>query len=98
MAKNLSNQRKNACGAAAAKAPKKGKKASTPAKKMLLKKSSLKGDIQVKMYSDFYSYEAPAELAEPTLDDVRKWLINNYGFTELADPKRVGMFIVTPEG
>ncbi|HQA60371.1 MAG TPA: hypothetical protein PK768_05055 [Tepidanaerobacteraceae bacterium] len=88
----------NACGAAAAKAPKKGKKASTPAKKDAFEEKLPQRNIQVKMYSDFYSYEAPAELAEPTLDDVRKWLINNHGFTELADPKRVGMFIVTPEG
>lgn len=90
-------QPENACGATKAP-PKKGKATATPAKKDAFEEKLPSRNMQVKMYSDLYSYEAPADLQEPTLDDVRKWLINNHGFTELADPKRVGMFIVTPEG
>lgn len=54
--------------------------------------------IQVKMYSDFYHYEAPEGLEEPTLNDVRKFMVNTHGFTELTDEKRAGLTIITPEG
>jgi hypothetical protein len=84
----------NTCGAT--KTSKKASKA--PAKKGSLEEKLPARNMQVKMYSDLYEYEAPDNLQEPTLDDVRKWLINNHGFTELADEKRVGMFVVNPEG
>ncbi len=91
---DFGEQPQNECGA---KAPKKSKTTgSTAAKKGLEEKLPVR-QMQVKMYSDFYEYEAPDDLQEPTLDDVRKWLLNNHGFTELADSKRVGMFVVNSE-
>lgn len=83
------------------KSSKKGGASSTTTtapKKEALEEKIPSRNMQVKMYSDFYMYEAPEDLQEPTLDDVRKWMLNTNGFTELTDPKRVGMTIITPEG
>lgn len=92
----LGAQPENTCGA---KQPKAAKKTTTNVtKKQPLEVKLPNRNMQVKVYSDFYQYEAPADRQEPTLEDVRLWLVNNHGFTELADPQRVGMFIVTPEG
>ncbi len=85
----------NTCGAKATKTSK--KTGSAPVKKGSLEEKLPARNMQVKMYSDFYQYEAPDDLQDPTLDDVRKWLLNNHGFTELADSKRVGMFVVNSE-
>lgn len=81
-----------------------GEEKKKPAKKQDTKKAKSKLDeelpskrIQVKMYNDFYLYEAPAELEKPTLEHVRSWMINQHGFSELVDPNRAGLMIVKPE-
>lgn len=62
-----------------------------------LKKAKLPSrTIRVKMYSDFYEYTAPEEVKEPTLEDVRLFMINQHGFTELLDENRAGLTIIEP--
>lgn len=39
--------------------------------------------MQVKVYNDFFLYEAPEELEIPKVGDVRKWLVAQ-GFSELT--------------
>ena len=53
-------------------------------------------NIQVKMYNDFYLYDTPENLEKPTLDHVRKWMVEQNGFTELMDKDRAGLMLVTP--
>jgi len=83
-----------------AKKKKTGKKNSTATSKREsnLEKELPSRNIQVKIYSDFYQYEAPEDLEKPTLEDVRKWMVTANGFTELSDPQRAGLAIIEPEG
>jgi hypothetical protein len=73
------------------------KKTSTPVKSKLDEELPSRL-IQVKMYNDFYMYEAPESVEKPTLDNVRKWMVEQNGFTELMDSARAGLMIVKPEG
>ncbi len=81
------------CAAKCAATPK-GKK--TVAAKSKLDEELPARNIQVKMYNDFYPYAAPENIEKPTLEHVRKWMVEQHGFTELTNPDRSGLMIVTP--
>lgn len=87
---------KNQCVATTKKKPAKKAKAESSKNKLDAKLPSRQ--IQVKMYNDFYLYSAPEDLEKPTLDHVRKWMVEQNGFTELMDESRAGLMIITPEG
>jgi len=82
----------------AVKKEKPAKKAPATPSKTKLDESLPSRHIQVKMYNDFYMYEAPDSIENPTLDHVRQWMVEQNGFTELMDSNRAGLMIVTPEG
>lgn len=97
-------EQENACAATAskpskpkAKSKKENKNSTNSANTNKLAETKLPNrNIRVKMYSDFYEYNAPDDVAEPTLEDVRIFMINQHGFTELIDEKRAGLMIVEP--
>lgn len=88
-------QEENKC--AALKDIKKGKKTAATPSKTKLDEALPSRQIQVKMYNDFYLYDAPVEVENPTLEHVRKWMVEQNGFTELMDTARAGLTIFTPE-
>lgn len=88
----------NGCEAPAPKVQK-GKKGSTSTstKSKMDDETPLETrQLQVKIYSDFYMYEAPEDLEKPTIGDVRKWLVAQ-GFSELTK-ERAQFAWIKPDG
>lgn len=52
--------------------------------------------FRVKMYQDFYNFEAPEDKEKPTIDDVRLWLVAQ-GFSELTE-ERAQFVWIEPKG
>lgn len=52
--------------------------------------------VQVKVYNDFYHYEAPEDLETPKVGDVRKWLVAR-GFSELTVERAQFVWIKTDD-
>lgn len=87
----------NCCATETPAKAKKGGKGTKVEKKEPFSEKLPARTIKVKMYNDFYEYSAPDDIQDPTLEDVRKWMIRENGYTELNDDKMAGVTLITPD-